>query len=144
MRFRTFAALLAPLAAGACVSASATYLGPRQTLTPVPEDQVRVFLATDSIPASCQRYALINAQGDADLTNESQMVNAAKRRAGKIGANAIQLQSTRDPSTGTRIASAVLGISANRKGQMLAFRCSDEQPQASLLGRIGEFLGLAD
>ena len=143
MRFRTFAALLAPLAAAGCVRASATYLGPRQALSPVPEDSVRVFLATDSIPTNCQRYALINTQGDADLTDESQMVNAAKRRAGKIGANAIQLQTTRDPSTGTRIAGAVLGIPANRKGQMLAFRCT-EQPQAGILGRVREFLGLGE
>ena len=143
MRFRTFAALLAPLAAGACVQASATYLAPRQNLAPVPEDSVRVFLATDSIPPNCQRYALINTSGDADMTNESQMVNAAKRRAGKIGANAIQIQSTRDPKMGTRVVAAVVGISANRKGEMLAFRCTEEQ-QASVVDRVREFLGLAD
>jgi hypothetical protein len=143
MRFRTIAALVAPLVAAGCVQASATYLSPRQMLAPVPEDSVRVFLATDSVPANCQRYALINTSGDADMTNESQMVNAAKRRAGKIGANAIQLQSTRDPSTGTRIAGAVLGIPANRKGQMLAFICKD-QPQAGFFTRVREFLGLGD
>jgi len=144
MRYRTIAALLAPLAMAACVQASATYLSPRQNLAPVPEDSVRVFLATDSIPPNCERYALINTSGDADMTNESQMVNAAKRRAGKIGANAIQLQTTRDPSTGTRIAGAVLGIPANRKGQMLAFRCTEPQTQAGILGRVREFLGLGE
>jgi len=143
MRFRTFAALLVPLAAGACVQATATYIAPRQNLAPVPEDQVHVYLATDTVPASCQRYALISTEGDADMTNESQMVNAAKRRAGKIGANAIQLLATRDPSTGTRIASVVFGTSANRKGQLLAFRCTEEQ-QASVGDRVREFLGLAD
>jgi hypothetical protein len=29
----------------------------------------------------------------------------------------------KDPSTGTRIASSVLGIPADRKGQMVAYRC---------------------
>ena len=32
-----------------CVSASATYLGPRQTLAPVPEDQVRFRFRRDSV-----------------------------------------------------------------------------------------------
>lgn len=143
MRFRTLAALLVPLAAGACVQATATYIGPRQNLAPVPEDQVHVYLATDTVPTTCERYALISTEGDADMTNESQMITAAKRRAGKIGANAIQLLATRDPSTGTRIASVVFGTSANRKGQLLAFRCT-EATQASVAQRIGEFLGLAD
>ena len=144
MRIRTIAVLLAPLAMAACVQASATYLTPRQNLAPVPEDSVRVFLASDSIPPNCERYALINTSGDADMTNESQMVNAAKRRAGKIGANAIQLQGSRDPRMGTRVLAAVVGISANRKGEMLAFRCTDPQPQAGILGRVREFLGLGE
>jgi len=44
MRFRTVAALTAPLAVAGCVSANVTYLGPRQNFAPVAEDSVRVFL----------------------------------------------------------------------------------------------------
>jgi hypothetical protein len=141
---RTVAALLVPLAAGACVQATAPYIAPNRNYAPVPEDSVHVYLATDTVPATCERYALINAEGDADLTNESQMLQAAKRRAGKIGANAIQVLATRDPSTGTRIASVVFGTNANRKGQLLAFRCSEPQTQAGLFGRVRDFLGLGD
>jgi hypothetical protein len=144
MRTRTLAALLAPLALGACVSTSLTMLGPRQSLAPVPEDEVRVFLAGDSIPATCQRLAIVNTSGDADMTSESQSVRAARKRAGKAGANAIQLQTSRDPGTGTRIAAAIIpGVTANRKGQMLAFHCTGAQA-AGFLGQVREFLGLAD
>jgi len=144
MRFPALSVLIAPLALGACVSAHATMLGPSQNRAPVPEDQVRVFLATDSVPSSCERFAMINTSGDADMTNESQMIRAAKRRAGRIGANAIQLRSTRDPSTGARIASAIIpGVTANRKGEMLAFHCTEAR-QAGLLGTVREFLGLGD
>lgn len=142
MRFPTLLVLVAPLALGACVTANATMLGPRQHRTPVPEDEVRVFLAEDEVPASCERVAIINTSGDADVTNESQMIRAARRRAGKLGANAIQIRRTREPGTGTRIASAVLGFPADRKGEMLAFDCTERQ--AGLLGTVREFLGLAE
>src|SRR4051812_13024072 len=123
MRFPTLLVLVAPLALGACVTANATMLGPRQNRAPVPEDEVRVFLPEDEVPASCERLAIINTSGDADVPNESQMIRAAKRRAGKLGANAIQIRRTREPGPGTRIASAVLGFPADRKGEMLAFTC---------------------
>jgi hypothetical protein len=144
MRFSTFAAvLMAPLALGACVTANATLLGPRQNRAPVPEQEVRVFLPEDSIPASCERFAIINTSGDADMTDESQMIRAARRRAGQLGANAIQLRGTREPGTGTRIASVILpGVQANRKGEMLAFHCTASQ--AGFFGTVREFLGLAD
>jgi hypothetical protein len=144
MRIPALVTLVAPLALGACVSAHATMLGPNPGHAPVPEDEVRVFLAGDTVPATCERMAIINTSGDADMTNESQMIRAAKRRAGRIGANAIQLRSTREPSTGTRIASAIIpGVTADRKGQMLAFHCEDAR-SAGLLGTVRDFLGLGD
>ncbi|HEU4556604.1 MAG TPA: hypothetical protein VFS20_02100 [Longimicrobium sp.] len=144
MRFSTLAMLIAPLALGACVSAHATLLGPRQGRAPVHEDEVRVFLAEDEVPESCQRVAIINASGDVDMTNEAQMIRAAKRRAGKLGANAIQLLSTREPGTGRRIAAVILpGISTDRKGEMLAFHCT-EQRQAGFFGAVKAFVGLGE
>ncbi|HEX9938478.1 MAG TPA: hypothetical protein VGB15_15180 [Longimicrobium sp.] len=144
MRFPTFAMLIAPLALGACVSAHATMLGPRQNRPPVHEDEVRVFLAEDEVPESCERLALINTSGDADMTNEAQMISAAKRRAGRLGANAIQLRSTREPGTGRRIASAIIpGVTADRKGEMLAYHCT-EQRQAGIFGAVKAFIGLGE
>lgn len=115
----------APLLLAGCVSARATMLVPAGTYPPVEESRVQVFLEEDEVPGACTRVALIHAQGDADMTDESMMINAARRRAGKIGANAVLLSNFRDPSTGTRIASAVIGLSANRKGQMIAYRCPE-------------------
>lgn len=144
MRFPTLAMLIAPLALGACVSAHATLLGPRQSRAPVHEDEVRVFLPEDEVPESCERIAIINTSGDVDMTNEGQMIRAAKRRAGQLGANAIQVRSTREPGTGRRIASAVIpGVTAERKGEMLAFDCSDER-QAGFVGAVKAFIGLGE
>src|SRR3712207_3608410 len=110
-RTRFFACAAAAAMLTGCVSAQATMLVPAGQYVPVPEDQVTVYLREEEVPSACTRIALIHTAGDADMTNESQAVNAAKRRAGKIGANAIVLGNFRDPSTGTRIASAVIGIS---------------------------------
>ena len=130
----------------ACVTAEATFLGPRPaTITPIAEDSVRVFLPTDSIPPSCAALAVINLSGDPTSTSETMMIRAARRRAGKIGANAVQLPAMRDPKTGTRIAAAFLGpfVNANRKGQTTAYTCT-EAPQASLWQRFLSAVGLAD
>ncbi|HEX8695024.1 MAG TPA: hypothetical protein VF746_21615 [Longimicrobium sp.] len=108
-----------------CVSARSTLLVPGAQHAPVPEDQVTVFLREEEVPSTCQRYALIHTSGDVDMTGETEMINAAKRRAGKIGANAILLGTVREPSSGRRVAAAVFGVSKDRKGQMIAYRCPE-------------------
>lgn len=122
MRLPAAMSTIALLLLAGCVSARATMLT-ANSYAPVPENEVRIFLNEDEAPAECERIALIHTEGDADTTNESQMITAARRRAGKVGANAIVLGTVRDPSTGTRVAGAIFGIPANRKGQMLALRC---------------------
>lgn len=117
------------LALTGCVSAQATMLSPTR-YAPVPESAVRVFLDVEEVPSTCERIALIHAQGDVDVTNEQQMIAAARRRAGKIGANAIALNTMRDPATGTRVAAAVFGLPAERKGQMVGYRCLDPEAEA--------------
>jgi hypothetical protein len=115
---------LLPLLLAGCVSAQATMLRP-EAYAPVPEHGVRLYLLESEVPATCERIALIHTEGDADITSETQMISAARRRAGKVGANALLLNNVRDPSTGTRVASAVFGVPANRKGQMIGLRCVD-------------------
>ena len=119
-----FAALA--LLAG-CVSARATMLVPGQ-FSPVPESEVRVFLAENEVPSTCQRIALIHTSGDVDMTDETQMITAARRRAGQVGANAVLLSNVREPGSGRRVAAAVFGVSADRKGQLIGYRCPDAAP----------------
>jgi hypothetical protein len=106
-----------------CVRAQATMLVPGIGHPPVPPEQVEVYLGEDELPEGCQRITLIHAAGDANLTNETRMIAAARKRAGRSGANAVVVRSIRDPSTGTRVAAAVFGIPAERKGQIFGYRC---------------------
>lgn len=106
-----------------CVSAHTTMLTPGPRHAPVPLEEVAVYLAEEELPEACERIALIHAAGDASWTSEKGMIAATRKRAGRAGANAVVLRSMRDPSTGTRVAAAVFGIPAERKGQVVGYRC---------------------
>jgi hypothetical protein len=108
-----------------CVQTQATMLGPSTARSPVPEDQVQIFLSEEDVPEHCDEIALINAQGSANMTNESQMLRAGRKRAGQIGANAIAMQSVNEPSSGAKVAAAIFGVGAERRGQMVALYCSE-------------------
>jgi len=110
-----------------CVSAQATLLTPVR-YAPVPERDVHLYLNVAEVPAECVRIALIHAQANVDLTDEGQMIDASRRRAARVGGNALVLEEVRDPGTGTRVAAEVFGLPAERKGRMVAFRCPHLEP----------------
>lgn len=102
-----------------CVQTQATMLDPTER-PPLTEDQVRVYRTPESVQCEYTEVAVINAQGQAGSTNESQMVNAAKKRAARIGANGVILGSINEPSAGARVAGAIFGVGAERRGEMVA------------------------
>ncbi|MFC1791055.1 hypothetical protein ACFL0I_01135, partial [Gemmatimonadota bacterium] len=92
--------------------------------SPVPAGEVKVFFATDTLPPHT-RIAILNASGDADFSNESQMIDKLREEAGKLGANAIVLGDLKDPGAGERAVNAwVYGYAGGeRKSQALAIHC---------------------
>jgi hypothetical protein len=116
---------VAVLLAGGCVSARATMLNPARSYAPVPEREVRIYTSEERLPDGCERVALIHAEGDAGSTNRPQMLNAARRRAGKVGANALLIREVREPATSTSVAAVVFGTPADRRGEMMALFCPD-------------------
>jgi hypothetical protein len=128
METRPMTRFIPAIAAGAllagCVTVSKSVLMDRSA-TPVPQQQVYVFLPDDSIAPSCERVAILNAQGSTDYTNESQMIDKMRDEAGKLGANAILLQGIQDPSGAERFASALFGTGSDRDGQAIALWCPD-------------------
>jgi len=110
-----------------CVSARATMLVPTAGLTPVAPDQVEIFLSEGDVREGCRRIALITTAGSATGTSTAATYQAARTRAGKIGANAILVEEISEPSTARQVVGALLPISADRKGEMIAFRCEGGQ-----------------
>ncbi|MFC1661518.1 hypothetical protein ACFL3S_08730 [Gemmatimonadota bacterium] len=92
---------------------------------PVPKDSVYVFLASDTVPSSCERVAILHASGEQDLTDEGQMIDELRSEAGKLGANALHLQSMEDAGTGERVVSALFGTESDRDADALALWCPD-------------------
>ncbi len=107
-----------------CVSVSKTVLIDRSA-SPVPEEEVNVFLAQDSVPAYCERVALLHASGPEDLTDEADFWNKLCEESGKLGANAVHIQTMEDPGTAERVASGLFSTEADRDSDAVALWCPD-------------------
>jgi len=106
---------------GACVETSVQRLGTPLNLTPVPPDEVIVYRTADQVPGKYIEVALLVSTGDTRFTTEEEMWKDMKKKAGKLGANAIILDAMSEPSAGAKVAAAVLGVSgADRKGKAIA------------------------
>ena len=72
----------------ACVTVGRAVLDSSFQANPIDRDDVCVFAEGDSIPQHIH-VALLDAQGDALFTGESDLSNKLREEAGKLGANAI-------------------------------------------------------
>jgi hypothetical protein len=104
----------------ACVSVNATRLGTGPYRRPVPTEEVAIYRTADQVPGKYEEVALLNAAGDSTWSSEAGMFNQMKKRAGKLGANAIILDAVSEPSAGAKIAGAIFGVGAERKGKAIA------------------------
>jgi hypothetical protein len=114
--------LLAVVALAGCINTNAVELGqPRQYAAVSPED-VQVFLTEADVKADFDKVAIINAEGNYTFATDEKMVNAMKKKAAKMGANAIIIGEFKDPSTVEKIADAVVGVGGTKTGKVLAIR----------------------
>jgi hypothetical protein len=102
-----------------CVSVNKSILAPNPTGRAFAVEEVAVYFESDSIPEHT-RLAILNAHGDVDTTDESDMIDELREEAGKLGANAIILGDIEEPGTGARIAGAVFGTTTERETQAIA------------------------
>ena len=105
-----------------CVSTNATMLGDAPAGAPVEASQVRIYRTADQVPSRYREVALLNSAGDSMMTNEAKMHESMKRQAAKLGADGIILDSMSEPTAATKVAAAVLGGSAQRKGRAIAIK----------------------
>ena len=115
------AALGLMLLLSACVQTNAVRLGAAPARPPVPEAQVVVYRSASQIPGRYEEVALLNSTGEATWTNEAKMFESMRKKAAKLGANAIVLDAMSEPSAGAKVAAAVFGVGgAERKGKAIA------------------------
>jgi hypothetical protein len=119
MRVRSVTIVAAVLLVAGCVSVNKSVLSRSRVSQPVPRDDVQVYFKGDSVPTH-ERIAILSASGDDNMTNQSQLIDKMREEAGKLGANAIILNEVEEASTGAKVAQAILGTSAKRKGEAIA------------------------
>lgn len=124
-------ALPALLFLGGCVSVQATRIGTPTQYAPVPREQVLVFRSEDEVDRPFERIAVLWVEADADVVDQRQMVDAARKKAGRLGANAVVLGEFQDPKLGTRILGHVLDVPVERRAQLLAIRVRTDADAAA-------------
>lgn len=113
------------LGLAACVHVSKSVLSESYMGNPLPPGEVTVWLASlnDSIPANCERVAILHASGAQDYTNEGQIFDKLREEAGKLGANAVYVQNMEDAGTGERVVDAIFGTGSDRDSDAVALHC---------------------
>jgi hypothetical protein len=107
------------LALVGCVHTSATLLSetPRPAIDP---SAVVIYTSPDKVPGKYDEVALIDSHGDDAFTSYHGMLESMRKKAGHVGANGVILSSESEAGTGAKIAHALIGTSADRKGKAMA------------------------
>ena len=104
----------------ACMSTKAVRLGDQIARPILPWQQITVYRTADQVPGSYDEVGLLMTTASTIWTSEKGMWNSMKKKAAKLGANAIILDAISEPSAGAKIAGALFGVGINRKGKAVA------------------------
>lgn len=117
-------ALLLLLAFSACITTQATLVDPTAPrYARVPADSVRIFTDQSELDTlDFVRVAIIEASGSGEYTNQSEMIEAMRKKAGEVGGNGVLLPRIEEPSAGAKVAAAIFGTGTQRKGNVIAVR----------------------
>ena len=88
---------------------------------PVPQPQVQVLLASDTVPKACERVALLHASGAEIWTDEADMWDKLREETGRLGGNVVQLLTMEDPGWSERLLAGV--EHADRDAEAIALWC---------------------
>ena len=106
-----------------CITTKATLLDPTAQYAPVHPALVRIFTSEEELAEfEFVRVAIIDSEGNTTWTSRSKMLESMRKKAGEMGANAILMPAIDEPSAGAKIAGAVFGTGATRRGEVIALR----------------------
>ncbi|GAI86568.1 unnamed protein product, partial [marine sediment metagenome] len=98
----------------------AVRLGDQVSRPTIPWQQVEVYRTADQVPGDYDEVGLLITTASTIWTSEKGMWNSMKKKAAKLGANAIILDAVSEPSAGAKVAGAIFGVGVNRKGKAVA------------------------
>jgi hypothetical protein len=115
----------------ACVTTKHTLINPSAEQYPeVPPEAVRIIMSeTELDTLEFVRIAIIEATGSGEFSDQTAMVEAMRKRAARLGANAILLPQIMEPGAGAKVAAAIFGTGTERKGSVVAIRVLGPKPR---------------
>ena len=113
----------------ACMATKAVRLGDHVSRPIIQWQQITVYRTADQVPARYDEIGLLMTTASTIWTSEKGMWNSMKKKAAKLGANAIILDAISEPSAGAKIAGAIFGIGINRKGKAVAIYVYPEEKE---------------
>ena len=121
---RTISLGMLCLALTGCITTHATLVDPTAPrYARVPPDSVRIFTDQSELDTlDFVRIAIIEASGSGEWTNQSEMLQAMRTKAGELGGNGVLLPRIEEPSAGAKVAAAIFGTGTQRKGNVVAVR----------------------
>lgn len=120
---RTGAALsiaAAAMLAVGCTRTNAALMDNSVKLAPTCPDAVKMYTSPSKVGAEYQEVALLNSTGSTGFTSEAGMMKSMRKKAADVGANGIIMGNIDEPGAGTKVAAAIFGTSAERKGKSVA------------------------
>lgn len=109
------------MALSGCVVTNAARLGSASaSRPPVAADAVALYRVAGQVPGPYEEVALLNSKGDSNFTDEARMFESMRKKAGQMGANGVILDALSEPGHGAKVAAAIFGVSAQRKGSAVA------------------------
>lgn len=111
----------------ACMSTKAVRLGESVSRPVIPWQQIKVYRNADQVKGKYEEVALLMTTADTMWTSEKGMWNSMKKKAAKMGANAIILDAVSEPGAGAKVLGAVLGVGTDRKGKAVAIYIYPEE-----------------
>lgn len=120
MRVTFVVPLVVFTAALGCTRTNAALVDNSVKLAPSCADGVKIYSTPSAVGSEYKEVALLNSTANTGFTSESGMLKSMRKKAAAIGANGIIMGGINEPSAGAKIAGAIFGTGAERKGKSVA------------------------
>jgi hypothetical protein len=104
----------------ACTRTNAALLDNSIKLAPTCPDAVKLYTSPSTVGSDYREIALLNSSGSTGWTSEAGMMKSMRKKAADVGANGIIMGNINEPGAGAKVAAAIFGTAAERKGKSVA------------------------
>ena len=119
------------LTLAACTQTNAALMDNSIHLAPTCPDAVKIYTTPAAVGNSYVEVALLNSAGSTGVTTEAGMMKSMRKKAADVGANGIIMGNINEPGAGAKVAAAIFGTAAERKGKSVAIFVAADSARVS-------------